>query len=100
MSKAARDRLPDQKVADVELDDFGQCRDRLGGGKIESVTGMNFEPEPSGELGAVTDPLPLGLRGRHPFVGKRVAPRARMNLDHRRADRDRGLNLARLGGDE
>jgi hypothetical protein len=100
MSKAARDRLPDQKVADVEFDDLGQCRDRLGGRKSEAVAGMNLEAEPPGELGAVTDPLPLGLRGRHPLVGKGVAPRAGMNLDHRRTDGDRRLNLARLGGDE
>src|SRR5262249_23664991 len=62
--------------------------------------GMNFEAEAPRELRAVADALPLGLRRRHAIVGQRIAPSAGVNLDHRRADRDRRLGLPRLGGDE
>ena len=35
-----------------------------------------------------------------PIVRERVAPSAGVDLDHRGADRDRRLDLPRLGGDE
>src|SRR5207245_45716 len=68
--KPAGHGLTDQKVADVEFDDLGQCGDRLGGGEIETVASMNFEPEAPRQLGAMADALPFGLYGRHPVVGK------------------------------
>ena len=46
-------------MTDVEFDDLGQRRDRLGGGKVEAVAGMNFEAEAPRELRAVADALPL-----------------------------------------
>ena len=61
---------------------------------------MNFESEAPGQLGTMANALPLGLHGRRPVIGHRVAPRAGMNFDHRRADGDRRLDLPRLGGDE
>ena len=65
-----------------------------------TVASMNFEAEAPRQLGALADALPFGLCGRHPIVGKGVAPRAGVDLDHRRADGERRLNLPRLGGDE
>src|SRR5262244_4457384 len=67
-SRHRRDRRrppPDQKVTDVEFDDLGQRGDRLGGGEIEAVAGVNLEAEAARELRAVADALPLGLRRRH-----------------------------------
>src|SRR5262245_20149170 len=61
---------------------------------------MNLEPETARELRTVADALPFGLCRRRPIIGNRVAPRAGVDLDHRRADGDRRLDLARLGGDE
>ena len=37
--------LADQKMPDVELDDLGQRRDRLGAGIVEPVAGMHLETE-------------------------------------------------------
>ncbi len=94
------DRLSDQEMADIELDDLGQRRDRLRRLEIEAMAGMDFEAEPARKLRPVADALPFRLRRRCSLVGKRVAPGAGVELDHRRADRDRCLDLTRLGGDE
>jgi hypothetical protein len=48
----------------------------------------------------MADALPFGLRRRHAIVGQRITPGAGVNLDDWRADRDRGLDLPRLGCDE
>ena len=47
--KTDEDRLADQKMTDVELDDFRQARDDLGRGKIEPVARVTFEPLAAGE---------------------------------------------------
>ena len=44
LGEADEQRLPDHVVADIELDDLGQARDRLGGDVVEAVAGMDFEP--------------------------------------------------------
>src|SRR5262245_20082189 len=87
-------------MPDIELDDLRQRRDRLGGREVETMARVHLEPEPPRELRAVADALPFRLRRRHPLVGQRIAPGAGVDLDDRRPDRDRRLDLPRLGGDE
>src|SRR3984893_15345127 len=87
--KTNEDRLADQKVTDIELDDFGQARDDPGGGEIEAVAGVTFESLAARKRRRLLDPCkfvfgPLGLSMR-----ERVAPGARMKFDHRRSDRAR-----------
>jgi hypothetical protein len=41
--KTHEDRLADQKVTDIEFDDFGQARDDPGVGEMETVAGVTFE---------------------------------------------------------
>src|SRR5262245_39866141 len=62
LGKTAEDRLPDQEVADIELDHLGQRRDRLGGLVVESMAGMHLEAGRLGERGTVTDAQPFRLR--------------------------------------
>src|ERR1700712_3293927 len=59
--KTRKHRLPDQEVADVELGDLRQRRDRFGAGVIEPVTGVHFEAEALGQLGALDDAAPLAV---------------------------------------
>src|SRR5262245_4613835 len=61
---------------------------------------MDLEPEAPSQLGAMANALPFGLRRRHPVLGNGIAPRTGVNLDHRRTDGNRGLNLPWLSGDE
>ena len=79
----------------------GKRRDRLGAGEIEPVAGMHFEAERCARASR-----PRAMR-RHSSSAaaacrrrQRIAPGAGMNLDHRRAERRRGLDLLRIGGDE
>ena len=87
-------------MADIELDHFGKRRDSFGRRKIETVPGMNFQPRTVGERDAANNTIKF-----HPGFGRlsgrdSIAPRPGMDLDHRRADLDRGLDLRRIGGDE
>src|SRR5262245_40280797 len=87
-------------MPDVEFDDLGQCRDRLGSGKVQAVAGMDLKAEAPSQLRAMADAPPFGLCGRHPVLGNGVAPRAGMNLDHWRTEGNRRLDLPWLSGDE
>src|SRR5262252_4804519 len=85
-------------MSDVKLHHFGKRRDCLSGRKIETVPGMHFQPSAVCESGTANDAIELGRR-RLP-ARDRIAPGSGMDLDDRRADLDRGLDLRRLGGDE
>src|SRR5262245_58049153 len=87
-------------MPDIEFDDLGQCRDRLGSGKVQAVAGMDLETETPSQLRAMADAPPFGLCGRHPVFGNGVAPRPGMNFDYRCTDGNRCLDLPWLGGDE
>src|SRR5260370_31156770 len=100
MAEAVIDRLPDQKMADVELDDFGQCGDSFGGFEIEPVTGVNFETLSPRELCAFPNAQPLRLCFSDPMAGEGVAPGTGVYLDDRRAEDHGRLDLRRLGGDQ
>ena len=87
VGEPVEDRLADQEMADIELDDLRQRRDRLRGGVIEPVAGMDFEAEALGQQRAGADALPFGGGLRGAVLGKRVAPGAGVDFDHRRAER-------------
>src|SRR5262249_18388088 len=55
VGEAREHRLPDQEVADIELDDLRQRRDRLGGFEVEAVAGMHLEAGGLRHPGAVAD---------------------------------------------
>src|SRR5262249_38629616 len=85
-------------MSDIKLYHFRKRRDRLGRGKIETLSGMNFQPRTIGERSAANDTIELRRRR---LPGRdRITPSPGMNLDNRRADFDRGLDLPRLGRDE
>src|SRR3954471_12760941 len=63
LSQADEGRLPDQEMADVELDYFRQRRDHFCARIVQPVPGMDFEAEAFGELGALPDARPLCVRG-------------------------------------
>src|SRR6185437_12073635 len=93
---AAKDRLADQEVADIQLDnrrDRGHRTDRV---EAQSVTGVTFEAKllrlGGGALQA-RELLGAGGAGG-------VAISAGMKLDHGRAQRLGGFELCRIGLDE
>src|SRR5947209_5792918 len=87
-------------MSDVQLHDFGQHRDRLGGLKVEAVSCMHFEAELFRACRALLDPLEFdGSHGVMP-VDDRLTPCAGMYLDHRRADLCGGLDLLVIRCDE
>src|SRR6185436_15121523 len=88
--KPAEDRLADQEVPDIELNDFGQRRDRLGGVEVEAVAGMHFETERARACSPIADALQLRAGGRRMAIDHRLAPGTRVDLDHRGADIRRG----------
>src|SRR5690242_21160525 len=61
---------------------------------------MHLEPEARGELSAVTDELPFGLRLVDATFGERVAPRAGMDFDDRCTQFGGHLDLCRSRADE
>ena len=85
-------------MSDIKLDHFWKRRDRLSRRKIETMPGMHFQPRAIGERSAANDTIELGRRG---LTGcNRITPAPGMDLDDRRTDLDRGLDLRRLGRDE
>src|SRR5215470_618761 len=58
-----KNRVADQEMADIELDDLWQRADRLGGEIIEAMPRMDLEAEPRRPGGTLADALELG-RGR------------------------------------
>ena len=61
-------------MPDIELDHFGQGRDRLRRAVVEPVAGMNFKAEAVAERGAGTDQLPFGLGFRPTPFHQGIAP--------------------------
>src|SRR5882757_8476185 len=61
LAETHEQRLPHHEVADVELGEFRQRRDRLGRLVVEAVAGMNLEPRGTRELRALDDALPFRL---------------------------------------
>src|ERR1700728_4372455 len=87
-------------MADVEFNDLAHRSYLLRGGKIEAVAGVNFEARAFGESGPAHDALEFGGAGRAVPGRHGVAPGAGVNLDDRRADCRRRVDLRRLRGDE
>ena len=89
--EAGEDRLADQEVADVELGDLRDGGDRLDIVEGEAVAGMGLDAVLDGERGGVGDAAQL--LGARLALGMGVA--AGVELDDRRAEPHRGLDLAR-----
>src|SRR5258705_8555721 len=70
------DRLTNQVMADVELDDLGQHGDHLGTGVVEAVTGMDLQSRRAGELRAGADTIPFRVRLDRPPLPDGLAPRS------------------------
>ena len=89
-------RLADQVVADVELGELRDGGDRLDVVVSQAVPGVRLDAVLGGERGHVGDLLQLDrdllALGMRVFAG--------VELDHRRAEPQRGFELALVGGDE
>src|SRR6266849_3187973 len=94
--EAAEDRLADEEMADIELDDGGNGGDRPDRLVAEAVPGMAFEADRLGMRSGGDDPLQLPLAR----STRCVAISAGMQLDDRRAQMLRHVELALLGVDE
>ena len=68
--------------------------------EIEPVAGMDFEPEIFARAAPALNALEFHRRHRGVPVDHGLAPGAGVDLDHRRADFRRGLDLLRIRGDE
>ena len=94
-------RFADQEMADIEFDDLRQRRDRLRGGIIEPVAGMHFKAEVLAPVwrrhGCSCHSASASSRV---ALAERIAPGAGVELDHRRAELGRRLDLCRLRRDE
>src|SRR4029079_8442304 len=86
VAEADEERLPDHEVADIQLGDFAQRRDRLGRLIVEAMAGMNLEPRGAGKRDTLDDALPLRLGLGGMPVDHGIAPAAGMDFDHRRAE--------------
>src|SRR5215469_3227029 len=85
-------------MSNIELNHLRNRRDRLGRRKIETVSGMDFEPRAVGEYSAANNTIELG---RSRMSGRdRITPAPGMDLDDRRTDLRRGFDLRRFGRDE
>ncbi len=92
----AAEGLADQEMTDIEFDDGRDAGDRPDCVEAEAVSGMAFEAQIVGMVGGPPDALELVLAG---VVG-RFAICSGMELDHRRPERVRGIELMCLGLDE
>ena len=99
--KPDEDRLADQEMPDIELDDFRQRRDRLGASRSRARgrhglrgRALRASRAPSRMRSNSASPRPPSA------IDQRIAPGAGMDLDHRRAERRRRLDLLGIGGDE
>ena len=71
----------------------GSAGDRLRGRVIEAVAGMDFEAGRARQRRAGDDALPFGFRLGRVAVDHGVAPGAGVDLDHRRPQLRRHLDL-------
>src|SRR5208282_5220776 len=98
--QAVENRLADEEMADVELDDLAQRRDLFRGGEIEAVAGVDFQAGARRQSGAADDALEFGGGGAGLARRHRLAPGSGVKFDDGRADRDRGFYLRGLRGNE
>jgi hypothetical protein len=96
----AEDRFADEKMADIELDNFEQRSDFFRGDEIEAMAGMNFKALARRKRGAFYDALEFTLCRRGIASRQSIAPSAGVKLNDRSADRNGGFDLRWLGGNE
>src|SRR5476649_2310676 len=90
--EAAEDRLADEEMANIELDDRRDGGDRADGIEAEPVASMAFEPGRLGMGGGIDDALQLAARRLAARVLRPgVAEGTDMELDDRRAERHRAV---------
>ena len=94
--QAAEYGFADEKVPDVELGDGHDRGHRADGVVGEAVPGVAFEAEGVGQRRRRRQTLQLGL----PLAARDTTIGAGVQLDHRRAQRRRRLQLPRIGIDE
>jgi hypothetical protein len=87
-------------VADVELDDFRQCRYAPRSFIVKPVAGMAFESELAGVTCRHDDALEFVFGPLRFAMHMRIAPRAGVEFDDRCADRFRRIDRAARGLDE
>ena len=83
--EAEEDRLADQGMADVELDDLRDRRDGPDGVEVEAVPGMDLETDPGAVLGCLAQALEFVGDPGWVAVDHRLAIGAGVELDHGRA---------------
>ena len=84
--QAAENRFADQKMADVEFDDFGQARDRLYGVVGQAVAGMDFKARRAAARAAVRMTLDLARDAGCIVFKRQIAIAAGVQLDDIGAD--------------
>ena len=95
--QAAEDRLPDQEVTDVQFDDGRNGRDRCHCVEAEAMARMALQPDRFGMRRGKPDAFELmGASG----IRFGVAVGSRVQLDHRRSNLNRRIQLGRIGIDE
>ena len=99
-AQSSEHRLADQEMSNIELDHLAESCNFFCGRKVETVTGVDFEPRGFGESRAARDAIELRFCRFQLACGDRIAPGASVDLDHWRPDDRRRLDLGRLGGDE
>ena len=82
------DRLADQEMADVELGQLRDCGDRRDIVEGQAVAGVRFDAVLGGKRGASAMRLIPP-----PLLARRMRVAAGVELDHRRAEPKRGLDL-------
>src|SRR5260370_37381447 len=100
MGEADEDRLADQEMADVELDDLRERGDGARARIVEAVAGVAFEAELARCGGGCAKALEFALGAQRLALSQCVAPGARVQFDDRRARRDRGVERLRPRRDE
>src|SRR5579862_7078468 len=85
--EAAEDRLADEKMADVELDDGRDRRDRTDRVESEAMPRVAFKAQHLGMTRRENDPRQFRAAARRVTgIERRLAISAGMKLDHRRAE--------------
>ncbi len=91
-SQADEDRIGDEEMADVELDDPRECRDLPHGVVIKTMPRMTFDAERRGCLGRALQAREFSRGANCVALSRGIAPGAGVQLDNRRADRKRGFD--------
>src|SRR6516164_8342896 len=85
-AQSGEHRLADQEMSDIELDHLAESCNFFCGRKVETVTGVDFEPCGFGESRAARDAIELRFCRFQLACGDRIAPGPSVDLDHRRPD--------------